>query len=299
MRRIDSTLAATVAIAVWGVTSSAAAQSLASAATPALTQAGATSQVAPSGPVPLTIDVAIAISSKKSGPASASPSKPAPAEKTAALSVKTPAAPVANTTAAAAICSTPAASPPASTSTPGSVRPVALIVPTKHADETAAGQKAYYQASDDEERNPMNWSLHVFKGRHRTEVYFKGYLFKVYHAVFGRSRWTGAKLMEGDTRTPEGSYLITEKRRSSRFDWFLKLNYPNGADQQRFAALKASHEISAGAREGGQVGIHGTDSPALNVRDVNWTLGCISVDNPDIEEMARLLPVGTLVVINP
>jgi len=296
MRRIDSTLAAAVAIAVWGVTSSAAAQSLASAAT---TTARTPSQVASTTPVPLTIDAAIAIGSKTSSSAAANPSKPAAPVKTAAISIKAPVTPAASPSAAAAICSTPADAPTAAASTPGSVRPVALIVPTKHADETAAGQKAFYQAADDEQSNPMNWSLHVFKGRHRTELYFKGYLFKVYHAVFGRSRWTGAKLMEGDTRTPEGSYLITEKRRSSRFDWFLKLNYPNGADQERFAALKASHEISAGAREGGQVGIHGTDSPALNVRDVNWTLGCISVDNPDIEEMARLLPVGTLVVINP
>jgi lipoprotein-anchoring transpeptidase ErfK/SrfK len=47
------------------------------------------------------------------------------------------------------------------------------------------------------------------------------------------------------------------------------------------------------------VGIHGTDSPVLNLGDVNWTLGCISLNNDDIAEMARLLPVGTLVVINP
>jgi lipoprotein-anchoring transpeptidase ErfK/SrfK len=32
---------------------------------------------------------------------------------------------------------------------------------------------------------------------------------------------------------------------------------------------------------------------------VNWTTGCISVDNADISELAELLPIGTLVIINP
>jgi murein L,D-transpeptidase YafK len=175
----------------------------------------------------------------------------------------------------------------------------ALIAPGKHDDPTAAGRQVFDQTPYDSRDDPASWSLHIYKSRHRTEVFFKGRLFRIYHAVFGRSRWGGAKLWEGDSRTPEGAYLITEKRRSARFRWFLKLNYPNATDQEHFAALRSAREISAGAREGGQVGIHGTDSPYLNVSDVNWTLGCISVANEDIAEMATLLPVGTLVVINP
>jgi murein L,D-transpeptidase YafK len=179
------------------------------------------------------------------------------------------------------------------------VQTAELLAPVKPISETEEGQKLYDRAFADARTDPFNWSLQVFKSRHRTEVYFKGRLFRVYHAVFGRGRLGGAKQWEGDSRTPEGAYLITEKRRSRRFDWFLKLNYPNGSDQERFARLRLAHEITAGIHEGGQVGIHGTDSPYLNVSDVNWTLGCISVANSDIEEVARLLPVGTLVVINP
>jgi murein L,D-transpeptidase YafK len=179
------------------------------------------------------------------------------------------------------------------------VQTAALVAPIPHVDETAAGQKLYDQTRGVSRDDPMSWSLHVFKSRHRSEVFFKGRLLRVYHAVFGRSRNGGGKQWEGDSRTPEGAYLIIEKRRSARFNWFLKLSYPNAADQARFAELRSTHEISARVREGGQVGIHGTDSPYLNVSDVNWTLGCISIDNRDIDEMARLLPVGTLVVINP
>ena len=33
--------------------------------------------------------------------------------------------------------------------------------------------------------------------------------------------------------------------------------------------------------------------------DVNWTTGCISVDDEDVEELKRLLPDGTVVIIKP
>jgi murein L,D-transpeptidase YafK len=147
--------------------------------------------------------------------------------------------------------------------------------------------------------DPFNWVVHAYKSQHRLEVYFKGHLYKSYHAVFGRSLAAGAKLWAGDRRTPEGNYLIIGKRRSMRFGWFLHLNYPNEQDHERFEQSRATHVIPASADEGGQIGIHGTDSPYLNVADVNWTTGCISVDNSDIRELARLLPVGTLVIINP
>jgi lipoprotein-anchoring transpeptidase ErfK/SrfK len=147
--------------------------------------------------------------------------------------------------------------------------------------------------------NPLEWTVHVYKSRHLLDVYFKGHLYRSYHAVFGRSPFSGAKEWEGDMRTPEGNYLIISKHPSARFEWFLRLNYPNAADEERFEQGRATHLISASIREGGQIGIHGTDAPALNVADVNWTTGCISVGNDEINEMARLLPVGTLVVIAP
>jgi len=199
--------------------------------------------------------------------------------KTPAATSRAPAAPIVT-----------AAQPPAALSSPSAIAPV---------DDTSAGQRLYVISIDGARDDPANWSVHVFKSRHRMEVYYRGRLFRVYHAVFGRSRWAGGKEWEGDTRTPEGSYFIIQKRRSRRFDWFLKLNYPNGLDQEQFVALKEAHQIPARLSLGGNVGIHGTDDPRLNRDNVNWTLGCISVDNQNIEEMAALLPVGTLVVIKP
>ena len=228
----------------------------------------------------------------------AAASAAAPAEKVAAAIIPAPAPQPSAIAVAPATPVTPAGSAASAVSGTG-LQTAALIAPGKHEDPTAAGQQLFDQTPYDSRDDPVSWSLHIYKSRHRTEVFFKGRLFRIYHAVFGRSRQSGAKLWEGDSRTPEGAYLITEKRRSARFRWFLKLNYPNATDQAHFAALRSAREISAGAREGGQVGIHGTDSPYLNVSDVNWTLGCISLSNEDIAEMATLLPVGTLVVINP
>jgi murein L,D-transpeptidase YafK len=141
--------------------------------------------------------------------------------------------------------------------------------------------------------------LRVSKSRHELSVYYKQRPFKNYQAVFGRSRWAGAKQWEGDLRTPEGNYLIVERHPSRRFRWFLTLNYPNAIDLARFQELRSAHEIAADTRAGGRVGIHGTDQPMLNLGGVNWTTGCISVNNADISELAELLPIGTLVVINP
>jgi hypothetical protein len=161
------------------------------------------------------------------------------------------------------------------------------------------GVRAYDGSSGLVTDDPFDWAVRAYKSQHRLEVYFKSHLYRSYHAVFGRSLAAGAKVWEGDRRTPEGSYLIVSKHRSARFGWFLHINYPNAQDQQRFEESRAAHVIPASANEGGQIGIHGTDSPYLNVADINWTTGCISVDNADIGELARLLPIGTLVIINP
>lgn len=151
--------------------------------------------------------------------------------------------------------------------------------------------------------DPLNWSVTIFKKRHQLIVYYKGRLFKTYHAVFGRSFEPGTKLWEGDRRTPEGVYAIVEKHPSRRWDWFLTLNYPNEIDRHRYEQMRVSGEVpnedGHPVGVGGRIGIHGSDEPNLNRGDINWTTGCISVDDEDVEELTRLLPKGTLVIINP
>jgi lipoprotein-anchoring transpeptidase ErfK/SrfK len=165
------------------------------------------------------------------------------------------------------------------------------------------GQLLFDKTRDIAFLDPLNWSVTIFKKHHQLIVYYKGRLFKTYRAVFGRSFEPGTKLWEGDRRTPEGVYAIVEKHPSRRWDWFLTLNYPNAIDRARYAELRNGGELPSQDGHvvgvGGRIGIHGTDEPALNRGNVNWTTGCISVDDEDVEELKRILPNGTVVIIKP
>jgi hypothetical protein len=165
------------------------------------------------------------------------------------------------------------------------------------------GQLLYKATHDITFMDPLSWSVTIFKKRHQLIVYCKGRLFKTYQAVFGRSFEPGTKLWEGDRRTPEGVYAIVEKHPSRRWDWFLTLNYPNVVDRRRYEELRDGGEVPSEDGHpvgvGGRIGIHGTDEPRLNRGNINWTTGCISVNDEDVEELKRLLPDGTVVTIKP
>ncbi|HTT77172.1 MAG TPA: L,D-transpeptidase family protein [Candidatus Binataceae bacterium] len=194
------------------------------------------------------------------------------------------------------VAAQPAAAPPALAAImpPSAAHPDYLRLNGVTLGEQMLDEDNYAMRTD-----PSNWIVRIFKHNHRLEVYYRDNLYKSYHAVFGRSEWPGAKELENDRRTPEGDYMIVQKHPSRRFDWFLKINYPNAEDRAHFEELRDEGEIPRWVREGGQVGIHGTDDPLLNVDNINWTTGCISIDNGDITELARLLPIGTVVIIKP
>lgn len=165
------------------------------------------------------------------------------------------------------------------------------------------GQAEYRRTRDTSYLEPTSWSISVFKKKHQLIVYYKGRMYKIYHAVFGRSFEVGTKLWEGDRRTPEGVYTIIEKHPSRRWEWFLTLNYPNIVDLKRYDQLRDGGvvpvEDGRPVGVGGRIGIHGTDVPLFNKGNFNWTTGCISVDNADINQLYKLLPVGTVVIIKP
>jgi murein L,D-transpeptidase YafK len=105
----------------------------------------------------------------------------------------------------------------------------------------------------------------------------------------------GAKEKQGDHKTPEGNYVIDAKNAHSRFHLALHISYPRAEDRERARKLRVS--------PGGDIMIHGLASSfaflgALH-RQTDWTDGCIAVTNPEIEEIWRLVPVGTTVEIRP
>src|SRR5713101_2085873 len=273
-------------------------------------------------PASITSTPAAAAASMTAAPASTPVAATAAAYSTPAVSTATPVSATAAVSvalpASAAMPVAPVATTPAASASAPGVSPAAFTVTTpnhqdhlnldvlreNHIDQLdhhgiLEGQRLFNQDHNASFLDPANWSVMAYKSRYRLDVYYKGHLYTTYHAVFGRSLASGTKLWEGDRRTPEGAYHIVAKHPSGRFRYFLRIDYPNDVDRVRFAELREDGKIPGRVREGGEIGIHGTDNPILNIGNVNWTTGCISIDNSDIVELARLLPIGTLVVIKP
>ncbi len=109
----------------------------------------------------------------------------------------------------------------------------------------------------------------------------------------------GPKLREGDMVTPVGRYRIVSKG-PSRFRTFLGIDYPNEVDKARFARLRASGALPKDARIGGDIGLHAPPKGApwkVGHKLVDWTAGCIAVDDDEIDLIAKSAPIGTVVDI--
>jgi murein L,D-transpeptidase YafK len=120
---------------------------------------------------------------------------------------------------------------------------------------------------------------------------------KTYPIVLGNDPYND-KLCQGDTCTPEGVYRVRAKYPHSKWDAFIWLDYPNTQNWLRFAQAKKAGRLPPDADIGGQVGIHGTEDPIRNQSGENWTKGCVSLQNRDLEEIYPLVDDKTLVVIS-
>jgi murein L,D-transpeptidase YafK len=118
--------------------------------------------------------------------------------------------------------------------------------------------------------------------------------FKTYRIGLGGNP-VGHKQQEGDSRTPEGWYTIDGKNPNSQFHLSLRISYPNKKD---IAAARRR-----GVSPGGWIMIHGTPDSLAVLQTVgvmrDWTLGCIAVTNPEIEEIYKVVRIGTRILIKP
>jgi murein L,D-transpeptidase YafK len=119
-----------------------------------------------------------------------------------------------------------------------------------------------------------------------------------YPVVFG-SNDLGDKMMAGDRKTPEGLFTLVGKRVDTKWDRFLAIDYPTKEDYSKFMYRKQQGLIPQSAKIGGGIGIHGVWHHEDYTVDQyqNWTEGCISMKNQDVEELYNLVPVGTKVYI--
>src|ERR1039458_2766764 len=105
----------------------------------------------------------------------------------------------------------------------------------------------------------------------------------------------GPKVRQGDHKTPEGIYNVDYKLPTSTYHRALHISYPDASNRARARRL--------GADPGGDILIHGLAAKFAYLgamhRAYDWTEGCIAVTNPEIDEIFRLVPVGTPVEIRP
>ncbi|MBY0534673.1 MAG: L,D-transpeptidase [Chitinophagaceae bacterium] len=140
--------------------------------------------------------------------------------------------------------------------------------------------------------------LIIDKTDYELSVYDDDGWFATYPVVFGNKVLTD-KLMEGDKKTPEGSFKILSKRVHDKWHRMFLLDFPNKESWDKFKQRKAAGIIPANAKIGNGIAIHGTWPNDDIVVDTytNWTNGCISLRNDDIDELNEILKVGSKVII--
>ena len=105
----------------------------------------------------------------------------------------------------------------------------------------------------------------------------------------------GAKTQQGDHRTPEGKYSIDARNEHSHYYKSLHISYPNESDRQRARKLRVS--------TGGDIMIHGLPNGYGAIGKAHllhdWTDGCVAVTDEEMDEIWKLVPIGTAVEIRP
>lgn len=134
--------------------------------------------------------------------------------------------------------------------------------------------------------------IEVDKSDRRLTVFKDGAALRSYRVALGFAP-VGDKARQGDGRTPEGRFRIIRRNRDSKFHLSLGIDYPRPGDIRRAAAQ--------GASPGGDIFIHGQpdDWDPRKRLAPDWTAGCIALGNAEIEELWRIAPIGTEVVIRP
>jgi hypothetical protein len=102
------------------------------------------------------------------------------------------------------------------------------------------------------------------------------------------------KRYQGDGATPEGYYRVIRKRNRGETQFYraLVLDYPNEMDRTRFQQGRRQGTIPPKALIGGQIEIHGGDDYLLS-----QTLGCIMLENAQMDLLFNEIDVGTPVAI--
>ena len=128
--------------------------------------------------------------------------------------------------------------------------------------------------------------IEISKGERKLRLYSDGVKIAEYDAAFGRM--AGRKEREGDNKTPEGIYKIDFHKPDSAFHLALHLDYPNKSDKDE--GRTGSNVMIHGIRNG--LGLIGRFQSLID-----WSRGCVSLNNRDMEEIYHAVPDGAMVEI--
>ena len=145
----------------------------------------------------------------------------------------------------------------------------------------------------------------IEKAQKKLFLYSEEKLLRIYPVKLGLNP-VGDKLRQGDKRTPEGTYYICTKNPRSKYHLSLGLSYPSIEDaarglEQKLITQRDHDRILQKITKkaippwdtplGGEIFIHGGGETW------DWTYGCVALRIKDIEELFKVISVGTEVVI--
>ena len=134
----------------------------------------------------------------------------------------------------------------------------------------------------------------VYKSERKLVLLSQGKEVRSYKVALG-SEPVGPKTRHGDHRTPEGVYTLDSRNPNSHFYKAFHISYPN---PKGIATAK-----KLGVSPGGEIMLHGLPKEYAWVGKAHtlhdWTDGCIAVTNEEMDELWKLVPVGTPIEIKP
>lgn len=180
--------------------------------------------------------------------------------------------------------------------------------PLRQSIARAALEDARYR--DPAQHQPLPYTLEnplieIHKQKKTLYLFSGDKLWRAYPVLIGQNP-EDDKVRRGDLCTPEGKFYVCQKNPRSKYHLSLGLSYPNIEhaerglrdrliDERQYDAIVRS--INQGAIPpwntalGGEIFIHGDGEYW------QWTYGCVALRNKDIEELFRVVKVGTEVII--
>jgi len=146
--------------------------------------------------------------------------------------------------------------------------------------------------------NKNQISIRIEKSEYKLTVLYENNPIKSYPVVFGFNP-VDDKQKQGDGCTPEGTFKIHDLYPHQSWSKFIWIDYPNSKSWEKHNRAKREGKIDSNAGIGGEIGIHGVPTGMDHLIDnkTNWTLGCISLKNKDINELFSILQKDIKIII--